>query len=396
MTSGGAGTVIAAAFVSATWIAGCGGGASDGSDVSDGTDVSVDTDVPVDAADVEDGAPRVCPEPIAERCEPVAGDAAFFPYPPYQLPVVLRASEVGSGVRFLALSQVGVLLAERLEAGARTLLVLLSDWDTGEAPTVRATLALPDGSDLRGVGAVARPAGAEGTALPDLTALLCDDERCRLYGADLGPEPAVLAELAGGEVPASGAMNGLWWSTGPAACVYGVGVHCFDGRDWTSPVPEGAACGPFRAMRTCEPRTIAVGDRGCRAISGSPVWTLSGGEPGAADLTAAACDGDQFVLGGSGGIEVESEGRLCPIAGEPIGFLDARRDTSQPYVVGVTASGRVFFGRGRPGPETPYCYTGQTVAPFVGAAAAYCGGAYNHNLLTEDTLFGHFLCVVEE
>lgn len=386
----------AAAWALATWLAGCGGGTSDGDDAADGDDALPDeaADVPPDeAADAEAETPRTCPEPIAEACVPVAGEGAFFPYPPYELPVFLRASDVGLDVRFLALTQVGVLLAERLETAARSLLVLVSD-EAGVAPTVRATLTLPAGSALRGVGAVARPPLPVEPELPELVVLACDDDRCLLYGADLEPAPATLIELAGGEVPVPGVMNGLWWSDGPAACVYGIGVHCFDGEVWTSPVSGGAACGPFRAMRSCETRRVAVGDHGCRATSAEPDWVLAGGEASAPDLFAVACDGYEYLLAGSGGLEAEHDGRTCPIADEPILFLDARRDGSQTYVVGVTASGRIFLGRGLPGPETEYCYTGQAVGPLLGAATAYCGGAYNHNLLTEDTLYGSFLCVV--
>ncbi len=395
----------AAAWALAIWLAGCGGGTSAGDDAADGDDALPDNaadvlpddaaDVPPDdVADAEAETPRTCPEPIAEACVPVAGEGAFFPYPPYELPVFLRASDVGPDVRFLALTQVGVVLAERLETDGRTLLVLVSRDATDGAPTVRATLTLPAGSALRGVGAVARPPLPVEPELPELVVLACDDDRCFLYGADLEPAPAALVELAGGEVPVPGAMNGLWWSTGPAACVYGVGVHCFDGEDWTSPVSGETACGPFRAMRTCGSRTIAVGDHGCRATSAEPDWVLAGGEAGAPDLFAVACDGYDYLLGGSGGLEAEHDGRTCPIADESILFLDARRDGSQTYVVGATASGRIFLGRGLPGPETAYCYTGQTVGPLLGAATAYCGGAYNFNLLTEDTLYGSFLCAV--
>lgn len=62
------------------------------------------------------------------------------------------------------------------------------------------------------------------------TLLLCGDVDCQLFTIT---RSGTIDELPGGRVSAAAAPAGvLDWSAQALACVFGNGVHCFDGGDW--------------------------------------------------------------------------------------------------------------------------------------------------------------------
>jgi hypothetical protein len=340
---------------------------------------------PDDAADADGPAPPSCPAPIAESCPEEA------PYLHDPVPVMMQASDLGPGTRFVDVSPGLVVLAERDEGGgSRTvLLLLLAEPYEDPATAGRAELTLPAGSTLQPVAAARRGVDSAGTALPELVALLCDGAACALYGADAADPGEVfdLSQVPGGEVPASAGMRGLWWDVGPAACAYGDGIHCFDGREWSSVVPSDPGAPQFNDMETCMSFTVAVGGNGRTAMSAWPSWTVESGEiyP---DLLTVTCDGDAIIRAGEGGTIMDDSWIPCSAADEDIVFIDSGDLNFYDAILGVTSSGRVFIGRQPLSPDSGLCYTGQTLGPLVAATAEYCGILYYYFFLTANTLYG--------
>ena len=337
-----------------------------------------------------DAPPAACPAPIAEACPEDAGYPPYSPYPPRELPVLLRAADFGAGARFVNLGNWLPVLAEREDGGLRTVLAIAMYDDLPEGE-VCAELVLPSGSTLRPIDAVSRPGGSGGTALPDIVVLLCDTPSCALYGADLGSGGAVeLAPLAGGELsPTTREPTGLWWDLGPAVCAYGDGVHCFDGTAWSSPVVADAARPLFRDMVSCSSgAAMAVGDDRLTARSGWPAWSVDHGRPGR-DLLAVACSGDTFLRAGSDGAIEDDAGTPCDVVDEAIVYLDGGYpEWGNDLLLGVTASGRVFIGEGPWSAGSAACVTGQTLGPPPAGRAGYCGSSYYHHLLTAAVAYG--------
>jgi hypothetical protein len=363
-----------------------GGGAGGGRDAEDALESS-------DAEDVVDGRdaiPGGCPAPIADMCPPDANVIGGGPF--VTLPVMLRASELGTGVTLVNVAPGPLVLAERADASGRT--IVLRRMDGGSSPA-DGELALPSTSTMHAVAAAEAGTDSSATALPRFVVLACDGAACALFGADLVfGETTVLDALPGGTVPGSPELRGLWWETGPAVCAYGDGVRCFDGLTWSSPISSDPSRPLLVDAATCRETTTMVGGEGRVATSGWPTWT---DEPGRShpDLLAVACSERDLLCAGADGVVLEDCWRSCRVADEAIAFLGSTWMGLGWSLVGATASGRVFIGERPYGSSARFCYTGAVVGPFIAAAAADCGINFNLLLVTADTLYGTDGCAVE-
>jgi hypothetical protein len=345
-----------------------------------------------------------CPDPIAETCPEGASEA---------LPLIFNASDFGEGTRFVDVAPWTV-LAERDASDVRTISVITcrsvdgySIYPCDASTARRADLELSSDSGLHAV-ALANGSYENETWSPSHLAVLCDDASCALYGADLfsGTPDTALTPIPGGALPETAIVYGLWWSgEDTPACVYGDGIHCFDGTAWTSPIQANAESPAFNDMTTSffggSTGAIAVGDLGRIALSGFPYW--NGGSWGASlpDWLAVACYEDGCAIAGTDGaltLKIGDEWHDgCVLGDEDIAeLISVYSGWGQAMTsLGATASGRVFVDANAATEMESPCYTGQVVGASPKAVTFDCGAATNVFLADETALYGTMNCIVD-
>ena len=346
-----------------------------------------------------------CPAPIAQTCPDGVGE---------EFPLLFDAAQFGEGTRFIDLAPWSV-LAERDTSEGRTISVITcasaDGWGIYPCDASSAQVATIEVAVDSGLHAVALATGdyyMEDWALSHL-AVLCDDDSCALYGANLCSETpdSALTAVAGGELPAVSTVKGLWWRD--TACAYGDGIHCFDGSSWSSPQEADAEHPLFNDMTTfrfqgASDVAVAVGDEGRIAYSGFPDWNGYWGAASPDWLAVVAYD-DGYVIAGEDGAfaamdDTWHEG--CTIADEDI--VDLVHDqiggefASSRAALGLTASGRVFVEVTPEDWDVPFmessCFTGQTLGSNPKAGITVCGDSINVLLMDETALYGTLACTV--
>jgi hypothetical protein len=391
--------IIVTVLLAASLAAGCAPRAVDvGAPDADCTDDDC-TDGCEDAGcDEETDGDGECPEPIAESC-PNAVDP---------IPLLFEAAELGEGTRFLDVARWSV-LAERDAGGTRTISIIScpvseDGWPTetcGASTAVIASTDVPADTGPHAI-ALAGSTGYTGTeALWPYLAVLCDGAGCALYGAQLDADPpdAALAPIAGGELPATSAVHGLWRDMeGYLVCAYGDGIHCFDGSAWSSPQQANAEYPLFNDMEIAyfdgSPGAVAVGDLGRIALSGFPNWDGWWGEAYADWYTVLPHDSFSggYVVAGEGGI-ADFGGGECAWADEDIVALLDLRESGMEWT--DFATGGVFLNDQGVTGMTGACFTGQVVGEHPRAVAFPCGIETNAFIMDEGALYGTTDCAVD-
>lgn len=215
--------------------------ANTGASVADAAQPSTDA-MATDETDA--GTPRSdCFDPANVRT--LCHEFGYASRPEHTPPLVLpeaqpfiRASDLAPDARF---SRVGGFAALAVRgAGAEPLVVhYASSW---AAPgTTSKVLPIALDASTQGFTAV-DVVGAEyelGTGV-DVVALLCRDDACALFGANVATDTALTA-LPGGAIPSGLVARGLSHHLSERACVYGDGGYaCFDGRTWSERQLAGA------------------------------------------------------------------------------------------------------------------------------------------------------------
>jgi hypothetical protein len=351
-----------------------------------------------------------CPDPIAASCPEGVGE---------EIPLLFEASDFGTGTRFVDVAPWTV-LAERDEGEVRTISVITcwsaDGWGISPCDASTAAVATIDVAADSALHAIAIAFVGNGTGVsgsPSHLAVLCDDEACALYGADLTAETpdTSLAAVAGGELPETAAVNGLWMSQeSTIACAYGDGIHCFDWNAWTSPQASSEEYPHLNDMETIafdddsSPGAIAVGDLGRIAYSGFPDWSGYWGTAYPDWLAVAAFDGGYAIAGEDGAFAVmdDSWHGGCVLADEDIvALIHDLAGGEFGYSLtslGITASGRVFVDAASAEESSAFmaspCFTGQILGASPKAAITLCGDATNAFLMDETALYGTTDCWV--
>jgi hypothetical protein len=364
-----------------TWVVGCGRSTDASEADGGGTDVDVDTDANGDAGtDSDTDSSSMCPDAIAETC---SGDG------PGELSVSLQADEFGQGFHFVKLGHES-LIGERTDGDNTIIIVVawtmwLGDWSTAELTVPTSSGLHPAGVDAIGDGQVAA---------------LCDGTTCALYAALASDGTATeLVAMDNGTVPDGDTVRDLWIIPNDGlTCVFGRGIHCFDGTSWITEVAASADAPLFNDAESLGSASVAVGDLGLVARSGVASWDVSGiaEHP---DLLTVAFDGETYLAGDADGALWNPHGwpGPCKIANEGISSLDMRKSISHSDpggIMGVTTSGRLFSASGPLDDFTGLCFTGQPIGTPVGAMNP-CGYGYNYLVLTKSALFGGYSCSVD-
>jgi len=367
---------------------------SDGDDDTDtGTDADSDTDADTDSdTDVGDG----CPDYPTPAC-PYLDDEEF----------TFLAGDFGDDLRFVAISgwRSLAILAEQEVDGQLEPIVLRNCGEPGlwaEEWAVHRVVEDSSGS------LVAMDVFQSEHAVIDVpVALLCDALGCALYRTDhddlLGE---TLVPVAGGSVPVSGEMRGL--TSVPsvdaqAICVFGNGLLCFDGSEWTTVVEPGS--GPLLSASrdachsTSSDGPIAAGDSGrvlarledaILEIDSGTASSLYGGCQGSNALAVVGADG----VFASGRVDDLPDGSLIAhtVIDEDIVSMFKLRSygIGLNYARVATASGliREIEFTGYDGDEPQLAGEGAFPGPVFSARIVQCGMAEYVLAVSEDAIYG--------
>ncbi len=304
-------------------------------------------------------------------------------------PILLTASQFGSGIRLIALSFIqdglgySVLGEESTDAGAKPVVIMVTDLMKHYA------VARVDSE-------AAQPLTPVSIALsltpPQSFVMLCDGEQCALSSAS--PSDPVLRSIEGAEVPSSVKATGIvaarvWMDESyptDRICAYGDGMSCWNGAGWTTRIEPGS--GPvLRAAAVQEDTIIAVGDQG-RIVR---VNTDNAQDIAAVgvNLRSVIFSLQGYVAGGERGTIVTPQMLMgiCEwsTGEDAIIALGLNRDNS------VTA-----FSRDQitwvSGDATRWCVQQGSIQGVIAGGMFQCGNALNTLVLTPDALFGEFDC----
>lgn len=297
---------------------------------------------------------------------------------------LLSAAEVDLEASFVAVSG-DLVLAERPRANGtmEPLVVLLSSFDDDPFSILELPELAPD---------------ARGVSLDRHTLLTCAGDGCRVDPVD------PLAELSGA-VPADiGEPAGVVeWLTRKQVCVYGNGLHCYDGATWHALVP--ADSGPrLLAAAVTQTSIWAAGEAGRVVIASPDCWReLESGTE--ATLRSLSADSSRelwaVASGDSGAVSYLSldETIACTVGalttrvlrdwGETSGAATADgQDDQWVFQVGGTMI------QGKPSIGGNWC-VGQLADTVIDETRFTCGIADNQRVITATALFGTRFCALD-
>lgn len=294
------------------------------------------------------------------------------------------AAEVDRSASFVAVSGDLVLAERPLADGTKEpLVVLLSSFDDEPFSILELPELAPD---------------ARGVALDRHTLLTCAGDGCRIDPVDplaglSGAVPAEIGEPAGV----------VEWPVRQQVCVYGNGLHCFDGASWHALVPVDS--GPRLVAAAVTHTSIwAAGEAGRIVIASPDCWReLESGTE--ATLRSLSADSSRelwaVASGDSGALSYLSldETITCTLGalttrvlrdwGESWGYATADAQDDQ-WV--FQAGGSVI--QGKPSIGGNWC-TGQLADTVVDETRFTCGIADNQRVITSKALFGTRFCAID-
>ncbi|MCP4680366.1 MAG: hypothetical protein GY854_33745 [Deltaproteobacteria bacterium] len=337
--------------------------------------------------DSDNDSNPTCPPPIADECSAESD----------KLPLMLEASQIGSGAFFTRLSEYA-LSGERREGDERVIFAIdgrlnsrdVVIWEF-ETPLIGVSeLRLPSTSTAATIGVGISPTGDDWAHEDVPIVLLCDGDSCSLYRARYAGDPSdgevgSLVPVDNGDIIMD--ARGLWTpEIGDLACVFGDGIACFDGQDWSEMVSGWTDDLRFKDMHQYRMSAVAVGDSGLTAISGFPEWDAWSGTA-YPDLLTVTARYDGYLAGGRGGALINPVINLsCTVTDEDIVALSSELDHG--IFMGVTDSGRAFNIDGDLHALNNLCFTGQRFEDFIDMRTILGGIFVNDLVLTKTALYG--------
>jgi hypothetical protein len=253
--------------------------------------------------------------------------------------------------------------------------------------------------------------------------LLCDDARCEVFelGSGDSDQPERVASIDAKTGALTGIVHGGCTTNHYDFCVFGDGLFCFDGKDWTTEIDTSThgrilAAAVDRDTGTC-PGLLVAGEHGMLQRYHAGWQAIDTGT--AADLTTLSAFSGRFSAAGEGVL----------IEGDPYGFLACKLEgfavqklirveaannciMSAPQGGGpvideaaaargfnsglyaITPQGQLVIGHdGCSGGETWEC--DQQSVPNIDFSITHCGIATNPWQLTADELNGSKSCPID-